>query len=237
MKFQRILVSLAVLALAGCASQNPVNPQKSTESANPASATDSAGECVYTPSSQSSKAVDAPPAQAADSGTLVETIKFKAGEVKLNLDRAAAPCTVNNFQSLAAQGYFNNTKCHRLATDGLFMLQCGDPTGKGAGGPGYTFPDELNKAKTLKHYENSAAVIYPRGTIAMANAGPNTNGSQFFLVFADSPLPPQYTVFGTMDEAGIKVVEDMAGEGQNGEYGDGSGRPNADTTILSVVGG
>ena len=82
------------------------------------------------------------------------------------------------------------------------MLQCGDPTGTGTGGPGYSFDDELSGDET-----------YPAGTLAMANAGPNTNGSQFFIVYEDTQLPPAYAVFGTVDEAGVKTVQEVAGEG------------------------
>ena len=104
--------------------------------------------------------------------------------------------------SLAEQGYFDATPCHRLTTQGIFVLQCGDPTGTGTGGPGYSFDDELSGDET-----------YPAGTLAMANAGPNTNGSQFFIVYEDTQLPPAYAVFGTVDEAGIKIVQEVAEKG------------------------
>ena len=96
--------------------------------------------------------------------------------------------------SLAEQGYFDDTTCHRLTTQGIFVLQCGDPTATGGGGPGYSFEDELDGAEK-----------YPAGTIAMANAGPDTNGSQFFLVYEDTELPPSYTTFGTIDDAGLET--------------------------------
>src|SRR5947209_6377383 len=103
------------------------------------------------------------------------------------LDTAAAPCTVNNFRSLIARHFYDNTPCHRLTTQGIYVLQCGDPSGKGTGGPGYTFADE-----------NLKGAKYPRGTVAMANSGPGTNGSQFFLVYKDTQLDPNYTPFGTI---------------------------------------
>ena len=120
----------------------------------------------------------------------------------LALDRAAAPCTVNSFAALVQQGFYNDTSCHRLVDRGIFVLQCGDPTGTGTGGPGYRYADELAGNET-----------YPAGTVAMANAGPDTNGSQFFLVWADTQLSPNYTVFGKMDEASLAVVAAIAAKG------------------------
>ena len=111
------------------------------------------------------------------------------GDVTITMDRAKAPCTVNSFVSLAGQGYFDQTRCHRLADSGIFILQCGDPTGTGQGGPGYQFANETDGTES-----------YTRGVVAMANAGPGTNGSQFFLVWDDSTSldrVPNYTIFGT----------------------------------------
>jgi len=119
---------------------------------------------------------------------------------------------VNSFVSLAEQGYLDDTTCHRLTTaaSGISVLQCGDPTGTGMGGPGYSFADEL-----------SGSEKYPAGTLAMANAGPDTNGSQFFIVYGDTPLPPAYTVFGTVDDDGLKVVEEIAAKGAENGAPDG----------------
>ncbi|MGW2862942.1 peptidylprolyl isomerase [Streptomyces sp. NPDC001205] len=148
-------------------------------------------------------------------------LKTNAGDIKIAMDAAKTPHTVNSFKSLADKGYFNNTKCHRLTTQGIYVLQCGDPKGTGSGGPGYTIPDEnltgLGKAGT------DGTVTYPAGTVAMANTGqPHSGGSQFFLVYKDSKLPPTYTPFGTMDAAGLKAVEDVAKEGVEGGAGDGA---------------
>jgi len=124
-----------------------------------------------------------------------------AGDVTMTLDRAGAPCAVNSLVSLASQQYFDNTSCHRLVPD--FVLQCGDPTGTGRGGPGYTFKDELSGSET-----------YPYATVAMANAGPNTNGSQFFIVIGHTvQLPPKYDVLGAADAASMTVVESIAAQG------------------------
>lgn len=117
-----------------------------------------------------------------------------------------APNTVNNFVNLAKEGYYDGTIFHRIISG--FMLQGGDPTGTGAGGPGYRFNDE----KVTKPYT--------KGTLAMANAGPNTNGSQFFIMHADYPLPPNYTIFGKVTN-GMDVVDAIAsvpvGRSRSGE--------------------
>ncbi|WP_018549025.1 peptidylprolyl isomerase [Streptomyces sp. LaPpAH-108] len=146
------------------------------------------------------------------------------GDIGIALKTAAAPHTVNSFDFLANKGFFDHTKCHRLTTNGIYVLQCGDPTGVGNGGPGYTLPDENLKDKSLT--KNT----YPAGTVAMANTGQkHTGGSQFFLVYKDSPLPPSYTPFGTIDKAGLKVLDKIAKAGES--TGQGDGAPNATVVI------
>ncbi|MFE2279030.1 peptidylprolyl isomerase [Streptomyces sp. NPDC059454] len=146
------------------------------------------------------------------------------GEIDVALKASAAPHTVNSFDFLAKKGYFDHSKCHRLTTNGIYVLQCGDPTGTGTGGPGYTIPDENLKDKSLK--DN----IYPAGTVAMANTGQkDSGGSQFFLVYQDSQLPPSYTPFGTLSDAGMKVLKKIAGAGESTGAGDGA--PNATVVI------
>lgn len=155
------------------------------------------------------------------------------GNVGLQLDNGKAPCTVNSFVSLAQQGYFDGTPCHRLTTSPeLGVLQCGDPTGSGTGGPGYRFPNEYptNQYK-LSDPALREVVRYPRGTLAMANSGPGTNGSQFFLVYQDSQLPPTYTAFGTIDATGLATVDKIAAAGAVG--GD-DGKPVTDVSIESI---
>ena len=156
------------------------------------------------------------------------------GNIGLQLDNAKSPCTVNSFASLAQQGFFNGTPCHRLTTsEGLAVLQCGDPTGQGTGGPGYQFDNEY---PTNQFQPDDPAlqepVVYPRGTLAMANAGPGTNGSQFFLVYKDSHLPPNYTVFGTIDQTGLATLDKIAAAGT----ADGSqdGKPKDDVQVKSI---
>jgi peptidyl-prolyl cis-trans isomerase B (cyclophilin B) len=155
------------------------------------------------------------------------------GNLGLQLDNAKAPCTVNSFANLAQQGYFNDTPCHRLTTGGLAVLQCGDPTGQGTGGPGYQFANEY---PTNQYQPDNPAlqqpVVYPRGTLAMANAGPGTNGSQFFLVYQDSQLPPNYTAFGTIDQTGLATLDKIAAAGVDG--GGSDGKPKLPVQVKSI---
>jgi peptidyl-prolyl cis-trans isomerase B (cyclophilin B) len=173
-------------------------------------------------------------AVATSPATIAVSITTDLGPIGVELDNAKAPCTVNNFTSLVQQGFFNDTACHRLTTSPASrVLQCGDPTGTGTGGPGYRFPNEYptNQYKiTDPALEQS--VVYPRGTLAMANTGPGTNGSQFFIVYKDSRLPPRYTVFGTVDSAGLAVVERIAAAGVQG--GGLDGKPTLGVTIQSA---
>ncbi|MEV5867409.1 peptidylprolyl isomerase [Streptomyces tendae] len=146
------------------------------------------------------------------------------GDIDLALKADAAPHTVNSFDFLADKGFFDHTPCHRLTTNGIYVLQCGDPTGQGNGGPGYNIPDENLKDKSLK--DNT----YPAGTVAMANTGqPDSGGSQFFLVYQDSPLPPSYTPFGTISDKGMAVLKKIAEAGES--TGQGDGAPNATVVI------
>jgi peptidyl-prolyl cis-trans isomerase B (cyclophilin B) len=160
-------------------------------------------------------------------GTAQVTMRTSAGAIGLVLDRALAPCTVNSFVSLAQQGFYNNSPCHRLVTNpGLQVLQCGDPTGSGAGGPGYTIPDEVFPQLT-----------YGRGLVAMANTGqPDSGGSQFFLIYGQTKLPPQYTVFASISPTGLEVLDQIAKVGDDGslEPSPGGGKPNQAVTITSV---
>ena len=156
------------------------------------------------------------------------------GNVGLLLANNESPCTVNSFISLAQQKFFDNTKCHRLtASPTSSVLQCGDPSGDGTGGPGYQFANEY---PTDQYQPDDPAVhepvVYPRGTLAMANAGPNTNGSQFFMVYKDTQLPPEYTVFGKIQQDGLATLDKIAKGGVVG--GGQDGQPTTEVTIKSV---
>ena len=146
------------------------------------------------------------------------------GEIVIETFPDKAPLTVNALASLAQDNYFNNTICHRLTTEGIFVLQCGDPTGTGAGGPDFNIPDE-NLPQPI---ENN----YPAGTVAMANAGPGTSGSQFFLVYQDTTLGPNYSIWGKITK-GLQIVQSVASQGVNGGGSDGA--PAQSVTIESVA--
>ncbi len=155
------------------------------------------------------------------SGTVRYVLKLSSGEVKITMDRSKAPCTVNSFVSLADQQFFDKTDCHRLVDTGIFLLQCGDPTGTGDGGPGYQFANETDGTEK-----------YQRGVVAMANAGPDTNGSQFLLFWDDSSsldAEHEFTIFGEMDSASTDVVASIASQGRDAED-----RPIEPAKIISV---
>ncbi|MFF7260282.1 peptidylprolyl isomerase [Streptomyces sp. NPDC008159] len=162
--------------------------------------------------------------------TYTMDLQTTCGAIGITMDAAKAPHTVNSFDFLVNKGYLDHTKCHRLTTQGIYVLQCGDPKGTGMGGPGYTIPDENLKDPRLK------GDVYPAGTVAMANQfnaqtgqGKNSGGSQFFLVFQDSQLPANYTPFGTVSKDGMKVLKKIADAGENTGMGDGT--PNATVVI------
>jgi peptidyl-prolyl cis-trans isomerase B (cyclophilin B) len=193
-------------------------------------------QCEYNSSGEAAKAADPPPGNPPKDAPTEVVVATDRGDVKVSLDPDKAPCTVNSFLSLAKQGYFDDTKCHRLTTEGLYVLQCGDPSATGSGGPGYAFDDELvEDDPRLQPCQADPAggpdvCTYPAGTLAMANAGPGTNGSQFFLVYKDSPLPAAYTVFGRMSAAGLKTVQSVAAKGVQ----PGTETPKEPVTISSV---
>ena len=161
------------------------------------------------------------------------TLTTNRGDIVFTADGKNAPYTVYSFVYLAEKGYFNNTKCHRLVWDsGLFMLQCGDPTGTGQGGPGYTIPDE--NLASLGSAGSSGSVTYKAGTIAMANTGAaHSGGSQFFLVGKDSSLTPTYTPFGTITK-GLDVLQTIGNAGAEAADSTGNTPPKDATTIEKV---
>jgi peptidyl-prolyl cis-trans isomerase B (cyclophilin B) len=226
-----LLFVIPLLALtAACGSDETTTPKAKSS------------ECAYNEDgTEPAKQVDPPPGNPAKDSATEVTIATNRGDVKVSLDADKAPCTVNSFLSLAKQGYFDDTPCHRLTVEGLFVLQCGDPSGTGAQGPGYAFDDELvqNDPRIQPCQTDAASAqdvcTYTTGTVAMANAGPGTNGSQFFLVYKDSPLPAAYTVFGRMSAAGVKTVQKIAAAGAEApDPTSGNTAPKLTTTITSV---
>jgi peptidyl-prolyl cis-trans isomerase B (cyclophilin B) len=200
-------------------------------------AADLGADCEYPPSANpASKPAEAPRSGKVptDPGEVSVSMVTDQGPIGLILDNAKSPCTVNSFVSLAHKDFFNDTQCHRLTTAAtLGVLQCGDPAGDGTGGPGYQFANEY---PTDQYAPSDPAlqepVRYPRGTLAMANSGPDTNGSQFFLVYKDSQLPPGYTVFGKIQDDGLATLDKIAKAGVKG--GGEDGPPATAVTITSV---
>lgn len=168
--------------------------------------TPSANACGYTAREGETSTAGLPEKSEPDTTARTTTVEFDAGTVTFDMLADVAPCTVNSFAHLAAKKFFDGTKCHRVLTEGDFVVQCGDPTATGRGGPGYSFKDE-----NLPQAEGQT-YLYPAGTVAMANSGPNTNGSQFFLVVKDSPFPPNYAVFGRITK-GLDVLEKFLAAG------------------------
>jgi peptidyl-prolyl cis-trans isomerase B (cyclophilin B) len=208
----------------------PSSPAATTpaESASPStSESAAAGPCSFTQTGEPAKDVGGLPAYDEKTATApaTATVTTDQGEVVIELLTAQAPCTTTSFRHLADADYFDGTSCHRLTTENIFVLQCGDPTGTGTGGPGYQFGEENLPAE--------AAANYPAGSVAMANAGPGTNGSQFFLVYEDTTLPPNYTIFGTITE-GLDVIKQVAAGGSDDSNGTGDGKPNTPVSIESV---
>jgi peptidyl-prolyl cis-trans isomerase B (cyclophilin B) len=187
------------------------------------------GKCVYTKAGKAARKVKLPPATPDTTATYQATIATNRGDIVIDLNNKAAPCTVNSFVSLADQGFFNNTHCHRLTTIDPYVLQCGDPTGTGRGGPGYEFANEINSSQG-----NDGYVTYLPGMVAMANAGAGTNGSQFFLVYKNSPLQPDYTPFGTI-VSGLNIIQNVAKAGSDNSNGQGDGHPKEKVEINSVT--
>ncbi len=193
--------------------------------------------CAYPSTTEPASKPNKPPRSGrvpTDPDQVSASMSTDRGEIGIQLDNDKAPCTVNSFASLAQQGYFDGTSCHRLTTaPQLGVLQCGDPTGTGTGGPGYRFGNEYpTNQYRLSDPALKTPVMYPRGTLAMANTGSGTNGSQFFLVYADSMMPPTYTAFGTIDSTGLATLDTIAAAGVDGAGEDG--KPAMAVTIDSI---
>ena len=132
------------------------------------------------------------------------TFTTNCGDIVIQANGKSAPITVTALAALATGGFYNKTFCHRLTTDEIYVLQCGDPTGTGRGGPNFTYRDE--------NLPQAVEANYPAGTVAMANSGANTNGSQFFIVYEDTSMNPNYTIWGRVIK-GLEIVKAIAKEG------------------------
>ena len=209
-----VVIVLAIVGI-GLANRSTSLEATPSEAASPsASATTSARpvSCTSpgTPRTDAKSFASAPAATGTVPTTM--TLHTNCGDIVIALN-PKAPKTVASEAFLAQQGFYSNTSCHRLTTNIIYVLQCGDPKGDGSGGPGYTVPDE--------NLPGSGDANYPAGKVAMANAGPGPAGSQFFLVYKDSTLPPDYTIWGTITK-GLDIVQGVAAIGTKNVNGDGA---------------
>ena len=207
-------------------SSTPSASASPTPSPTPSTVAEPATHCTYLANPPAARPVTVPSATPDYKATYQATITTNRGPIVIDLLNSKATCTVNSFVHLAAAGFYSKTSCPRLSTSaGVYMLQCGDPTGKGTGGPGYGFASE-----------NLTGATYTAGTLAMANSGtPNSNGSQFFLVYRNSSLPPSYTPFGKI-VSGLNILQNVGKRGYGPPLNPyGGGAPKESVQIESVT--
>jgi len=217
-----VVVLGLVLAQTLSSDDDPVAP--AAESPPQTVATPAAGECEEPPPVPESPEQydEAPDASLAEDAVWIARVITNCGEIVMELAGDKAPQAVSSFLFLAEENFWDDSPCHRLVTEGIFVLQCGDPTGTGSGGPGYGYGVENTPADG----------IYPRGTVAMARtADPDSNGSQFFIVYDETELPDPtgYSVFGTVVD-GMDIVDRIAEQGVGGSLG-----PEAPAQPISIL--
>jgi len=222
-----VIAAVGVLGIVGVIALASQTGNKSAAASSSSSPTPSAA--ATPPSTAPSTAATPPSPAVAEARAWTADVTTSAGNLGITLDGALAPQAVASFVSLAKLGFFDNTSCHRLTVTGIFVLQCGDPTGSGSGGPSYRFGP----------IENAPADnVYPAGTVAMARVSndANSQGSQFFIVYKDSTIPADtaggYTVFGHLT-TGLEVVTTVAASGVSGGKSDGP--PSIPVTIQGVA--
>jgi peptidyl-prolyl cis-trans isomerase B (cyclophilin B) len=233
--------ALAVIVIAGVAFWivtavgNDDNSSQNTAAAPPAGTVN----CTWTPEDPAGggKVVDVgtPPTNVPNMGVTTMTINSTLGPITATVDKSRVPCTAAAFEYLASKKFWDGTKCHRLTTEGIKVLQCGDPSAKGkgyretdgTGGPSFRYAEE--------NLPTSANPAYPDGTIAMAKTqAPASTGSQFFIVYGDTQLPPDYTVLGTVTK-GMDIVKDVAKAGTDNANGQGDGHPKKELGIKTLT--
>ena len=213
-------------AASATASASPSSTAAATPTApaTPSLAAEPAKTCSYPTYGTAARNVGKPSTKPDWKASYQAIIHTNRGNVVIDLLNSKATCTVNSFVYLASKKYFNNTHCQRITTvSPLYVLQCGDPTGTGSGGPGYKFNDE-----------NLTGAKYTQGVVAMANSGADTNGSQFFIVYKNSTLAPSYTPFGTVVK-GLGIIQNVARAGSDNANGTGDGHPKEKVVIESVT--
>jgi peptidyl-prolyl cis-trans isomerase B (cyclophilin B) len=204
-------------------SATPTPTPTPTPTATPAMV---AGKCVYIKSGTATRKVSLPPATPDTKANYTATITTNLGDVVIDLLNSKAPCTVNSFVSLADQNFYNDSPCPRVTTtDGLYILQCGDSKGSTNGSPGYEYGSE-----------NLTGATYDAGILAMANSGtPDSNGSQFFMIYKNSTLPPDYTPFGRI-VSGLNILQNVGSHGFGKPVNPyGGGPPKEKVQIESVT--
>jgi peptidyl-prolyl cis-trans isomerase B (cyclophilin B) len=218
--------TVAVVVIGGSVGGAVFAGRSGGTSPKPKATASATAHCTYTANPPAARKVNFPSATASKKASYQATITTNRGPIVIDLLNSKATCTVNSFVSLAKQGFYNNTPCPRLSSSASpYMLQCGDPTGKGSGGPGYEFASE-----------NLTGATYPAGTLAMANTGqPDSNGSQFFLVYQNSSLPPDYTPFGKI-VSGLNILQNVGKRGFGPPLSSaGGGAPKESVEIESVT--
>jgi peptidyl-prolyl cis-trans isomerase B (cyclophilin B) len=232
-----LVISAAVLAVSGLlagtvwfglirGSRSSLTAVASKASATPpASAAPPAVPCQWV-RDPGQPSIGTPPAGEPRSGTALMTVTTNLGVIEIAIDRTMTPCTAASFAYLAERQFFDGSVCHRLVTEGIYVLQCGDPTGTGKGTPGYRFANE-----NLPPDANT--MLYRRGTVAVANSGPDTNGSQFFIVYRDSPIKADSPPFGTVVK-GLDIIDRVSAGGVTRELAPTDGPPKIEVRILSL---
>jgi peptidyl-prolyl cis-trans isomerase B (cyclophilin B) len=230
MKYLAVLLACLALVASGCGSTKDTGGSAKAKSSATSSTSPSAssGACDYIASGQKpARKVKLPPANPTRKGSVKVTIGTNFGNMTAVLDAKNAPCAVNAFLSLAKQGYYDKTTCHRVSVNTsppFHILQCGDPTATGSGDPGYRYAEELTGSET-----------YGAGTLAMAKTqAPDTTGAQFFVDFGNTQLPPQYTVLGKLTPAGLKVAKVATAAALKGKPASYDGAPTTKVDLTRV---